>query len=105
MSRRKTPPLPQRGRGGRGVRAGFSLLEVLAASVILGIAAAAAFAAWGISSRAPANKRVTEMGVYIATQELERLKVVKYNLLVTGSSGTDWYDKNGNWLGSLATTG
>jgi hypothetical protein len=77
----------------------------LAAALLLSIAALAAARTWAISSRAPANKRVTEMGVYVATQELEKLKVTTYSLLVTGNSGTHWYDKNGAYLGSSATTG
>lgn len=95
------PPPSRRSRA----RAAFTLIEVLAAALLLSIAAAAAVKTWSIASRAPYNKRVTEMGIYIGTQELERLKARRYDTLVRGSSGVDWYDENGAWLGNSAVTG
>ncbi len=75
---------------------GFTYLELLAAALILAVASAGALATWHISSRAPANKRVTEMGVYIATQQIERLKARRYLGLPDGSANPPaYYDRYG----------
>ena len=84
-------------------RRGFSLLELLAAVVLLAIAAAGALATWSMSSRAAANKRATEMAVYCGVHALERLKTQKYMSLPETGQPADvastplvfWYDRNG----------
>lgn len=87
---------------------GFTLMELLIAVLVLSIAATGALATWGFSSRVPASKRVTEMGVYIATEELERLKAQHYISLedtLENAPRIHWYDRYGAWLGASATTG
>lgn len=87
---------------------GLTFLELLLASVLLAFVCAAALTGWAISVRAPANRRVTEMGVYIATQEMERLKARKYlNLALNAQNAPNvtWYDQYGTWLGPNANTG
>jgi prepilin-type N-terminal cleavage/methylation domain-containing protein len=92
---------------------GFSLLELLAAVVLLSIAAAGALATWSMSSRAAANKRVTEMGVYCGVHALERLKTQKYMGLPETGQPADpnstplvyWYDRNGQPAGSAQPQG
>ena len=77
---------------------GFSYLELLIAALVLAIATVGALATWSYSSRAPANKRVTEMGVYVATQEIERLKARRYMGLEdtpAGSPLVTYYDRYG----------
>ena len=76
-------------------RRGYSYLELLIATLLISIAAAGAVSTWVISSRAPANKRVTEMGVYLAVREIERLKTLKYMGLTSGLQGTRYYDRYG----------
>src|SRR5439155_15995386 len=51
-------------------RRGLTYLEVLAAAVLVAIAAAAALSTWQLTSRAPANKRLTEMGSLLAVREI-----------------------------------
>lgn len=76
---------------------GFTYTELLIAVVLVAMAGTYAVSTWSLSSRAPANKRVTEMGVYIATQELERLKALKYlGLPDTGANPVvTYYDRYG----------
>lgn len=77
---------------------GFSYLELLIAALVLAIATVGALATWSYSSRAPANKRVTEMGVYVAVQEIERLKARRYMGLEdtpAGSPLVTYYDRYG----------
>jgi type II secretory pathway pseudopilin PulG len=75
-------------------RCGFTYAELLIAALLLSIVSAAAFAGWGISVRAPANKRVTEMAVFIGVQELERRKAQTY-LFQTADVRVQYYDKHG----------
>ena len=79
-------------------RRGAAYLELLVAVVLLAIAAAGALSTWSLSSQAPANKRVTEMGVYLGTRELERLKAQKYSSMLdtaVGSPNVTYYDELG----------
>ncbi len=76
-------------------RRGTSLLELLVAALIIAIAAGWALAAWNISSRAPAQKRVTEMGAFIGMQEIERIKSQRYMSLTVGTTTTAYFDKFG----------
>ena len=88
-------------------RRGAGYLELLVAVILLVIAATGAYATWAFSVKAPANKRVTEMGVYLGSRELERLKAQKYGSLVdtsTGSPNVTYYDKYGA-SATGATTG
>ena len=81
-----------------GRRGGFTYTELLVAVLLVAIAASWGLAAWSISSRAPANKRATEMAVYIATQELERMKARKYMGMSdtpVGSPIVTYYDRYG----------
>jgi hypothetical protein len=80
-------------------RRGVTYVDLLAACVILAIAASGVLAAVSLLARVPRNKRVTEMGVFIGSQEMERLKARTYNLLTKSNTSTvDWYDKNGAWI-------
>jgi prepilin-type N-terminal cleavage/methylation domain-containing protein len=88
----------------RSLRRGFTYVELLVAAILLGIAAAAGIAGWNLSVRAPANKRVTEMAVFIGIQELERMKAKKY-LSVHESVIVQYYDKYGAPVGSAVTKG
>ena len=89
---------PARARG-RPLRA-FTYIELLVASLILVIAASGVVASLRLLPAVPRNKRITEMGIYIGSQELERLKAQTYDLLSKNSNGTDWYDKSGAWISS-----
>jgi prepilin-type N-terminal cleavage/methylation domain-containing protein len=96
------------GRLARRAWRGLTFLELLVAALIIAIAASAAFASWGVAGRAAGNKRVTEMGVYLAVREIEHLKTQKYiNLADTGanSPNVSYYDKNGASVGSATTGG
>jgi prepilin-type N-terminal cleavage/methylation domain-containing protein len=96
------------GRIASRARRGMTFLELLVAALIIAIAAAAAFASWGVAGRAAGNKRVTEMGVYLAVREIEHLKTQKYiNLADTAanSPNVSYYDKNGAPVGSATTGG
>jgi hypothetical protein len=86
---------------GRGSsRAGSTLIELLVAGFIVAIAAGWAVATWTISSRAPATKRFTEMGTYIAVQEMERYKSLRYGSLTNGAQAPIYFDKFGTSLGT-----
>jgi prepilin-type N-terminal cleavage/methylation domain-containing protein len=75
---------------------GMSMIETLAAVLIVGIAAAAAVATWGLALRVVANKRVTEMTNYLGTREIERLKAKKFSFLsVSNTPLVTYYDKTG----------
>src|SRR5947209_805359 len=79
-------------------RRGLTYLEVLAAAVLVAMAAAAALSTWQLTSRAPANKRLTEMGSLLAVREIERLKAFTYlNLpdVAANNATVTYYDKNG----------
>jgi prepilin-type N-terminal cleavage/methylation domain-containing protein len=96
------------GRIARRARRGLTYLELLVAALIIAIAASAAFASWGIAGRAAGNKRVTEMGVYLAVREIEHLKSQKYINLpdnAANSPNVSYYDKNGAPVGSATTGG
>lgn len=86
------------------LRRGLTYMEVLIALLLVSMAAAAAIATWRISLKAVEDKRVTEMGVYIASSEIERQKAIKYTYL-TLSTKTYYYDRWGNWLGVGAASG
>ena len=93
---RITAGLPVVGRRSSVVRSrGMSLVELLVAAFIIAIAAGWALAAWNITSRAPAQKRVTEMGAFIGMQEVERIKSQRYMSLTAGTTGTTYFDKYG----------
>ena len=87
----------------RRANGGVSLIETLAAVIIVGIVAAAAIATWGISSSVASNKRATEMANYLGTREIERLKAKAFaNLPVSAVDGSGnpiatvtYYDKTG----------
>lgn len=86
----------------------MSLLEMLAASLIIAVVAGTALATWALSSRAVANKRVTEMGIYLATREVERLKDLGYmsiNDTPSDSPITSYYDRNGAAVGGPVAMG
>lgn len=88
--------------------AGFTYLELLMAALILAVATVGALATWSYSSRAPANKRVTEMGVYVATQEIERLKARRYLGIEDtdpGSPLVTYYDRYGGPTGGAVMQG
>ncbi len=84
-------------------RAGTTYVELLAAAMILAIVAAGGVATWSFVSRAPANKRVTEMASLIGVQEVERLKATGYtNLAPSALDGSGnpvpsvrYYDRYG----------
>ena len=80
---------------------GMTYVEVLVAVLLVSVAAASAFATWVLSSKAPANKRNIEMGVYIATTEIERMKALKYNGLT--DNGTIYTSSGTNIPGGTAT--
>jgi prepilin-type N-terminal cleavage/methylation domain-containing protein len=87
---------------------GFSYVELLAAVLLVSIASAAALASWSISTRAPANKRATEMGVYVGVQALERLKARKYlgvNDTAENAPLVTFYDRYGALAGAAAERG
>lgn len=95
-------------RANAGRRHGFTYVELLASVLIVAMSAAYAMASWGISSRAPANQRVTEMGVFVATQQLERLKAEKYMTLMDTPAGTPtitYYDRYGAPAAAAAPQG
>jgi prepilin-type N-terminal cleavage/methylation domain-containing protein len=81
-------------------RRGTSLIELLVAAFIVAIAAGWAVATWSISSRAPATKRVTEMGTFIAVQEIERFKSQRFGALTNGAQTARYFDKFGASLGT-----
>lgn len=83
---------------------GLTFVEVLVASMLLGMAAATAIASWGYLTRVPQSKRFIERGILIAATEIDRRKAFGYDYLVRGTS-TSWYDAYGAWLGADATTG
>src|SRR5579872_7345104 len=80
----------------------MTYIEVLVAVLLLSVAIGGVLASWQVAVRAPADKRVTEMGVYCAVSDIERLKAIKYSALVDtgGTSNVVWYDKSGTYLGS-----
>jgi hypothetical protein len=99
-----TAPTHALSRLRRRGRRGITYIDLLAASVILAIAASGVLAAVSLLARIPRNKRVTEMGVFVGSQELERLKARTYNLLTKSSASTvDWYDKYGGWISTGST--
>jgi hypothetical protein len=68
------------------------------AVVLLVIVAVGAFAHWSISVRAPGNKRVTEMGVFVGVQELEKVKARRFlGTAITPANAplVSYYDKHG----------
>jgi type II secretory pathway pseudopilin PulG len=75
-------------------RRGMSYVELLAAVLILSVVAGGAVATWSLSSRTPANKRVTDMASIIATGEIEAVKAKKYMNLADATT-TTYYTKNG----------
>jgi Tfp pilus assembly protein PilV len=87
---------------------GLALVEVLAATLLLAMAAAAAIATWGLSTRTTYSKRLTEMGTYVATQEVERLKARRSAGLQNTASGSPlltYYDRFGAPAGAQAAQG
>lgn len=87
---------------------GFTILELLAAVVLIAIAAIGAAATWSLSTRAAANRRATDMGNYIAVREMERLKSSKYQSLndtTTGSPSITYFNRYGDPEGSQVTRG
>jgi prepilin-type N-terminal cleavage/methylation domain-containing protein len=85
---------------------GFTLLELLAAVIIIAIAAAGAGAAWSFSTRAAASRRAADMGGVIAVREMERLKATKYQSLSdTTSAALTYFDRYGQPQSSAATSG
>ena len=79
----------------RRSRHAVTYIETLVAVLILSLVAGAALATWTYSERVPANKRLTEMGSFIAVRELEVVKAKKYVYAPTGTT-TTYYDKDGN---------
>ncbi len=82
---------------------GFTYVELLVAAVILSMGTIAVVTLISVLSRTPANKRLTEMGSYVATEAMERLKTQTYNFVALGLANTNvatpmWYDRYGNWL-------
>jgi prepilin-type N-terminal cleavage/methylation domain-containing protein len=90
---------PILGHGRR--RRGFSFVELLAAVIILLIVAASAVSTWSLSSKAPVNKRVTDMASMVAVREIERIKSQKY-LNITNGTTTTYYTKTGALSGANA---
>jgi prepilin-type N-terminal cleavage/methylation domain-containing protein len=88
-----------RGHGRR--RRGFSFVELLAAVIILLIVAASAVSTWSLSSRAPLNKRLTDMASLVAVREIERVKSKKY-LNISNGTTTTYYTKAGTVSGANA---
>lgn len=100
-------------------RRGLSLVELLVAALIIGIAAAGALATWTRMARIPASKRATDLTSQIATHVMEKIKARKYlNLTDTTFSGgsyvlVDWnspsgspyFDKFGDAAGSAQPKG
>ncbi|HZP82168.1 MAG TPA: prepilin-type N-terminal cleavage/methylation domain-containing protein [Chthonomonadaceae bacterium] len=88
-------------------RRGLTMIELLAAVLMVSIAAAGAAATWTLASRVVATKRITEMGAYVALQQMDRLKARKYSSLAYTAEDAplvDWYDKNGQWLGNSSSS-
>jgi hypothetical protein len=75
----------------------------MVAVLLLSMTAAAAIAGWQISNQAVVDRRATEMGVFIAASELERLKGTTYDYLSDGGPYIDIYDKYGTWQGSFVS--
>lgn len=89
-------------------RRGFSIAETLAAVLVLSIASAAALTSWHISVRAPGNKRVTEMGVYVGVRHLEQIKAARFLSLDVTSAGAPliaYYDRYGAAVAQAAAQG
>ena len=94
--------------GGARGRRGFGYMELLVAVLLVAIASMAALASWSLSLRAPQNKRVTEMGVYVAVQALERLKARKYMGLTDTAENApmvSYYDRYGSPVDGAAPRG
>lgn len=89
-------------RVARAARRGYSFMELLIACIILSIGAIGAVGIVGVLTRTPATKRLTEMGAFIASQEMERVKTQTYNYLGTESISPDYYDKYGKFIASGA---
>jgi len=101
MRRRACSPMSRH----RQTRRGLTMIEVLAAVLIVSLAAAGAIATWALSTKVTATKRVTDMGSYVSLQQIERLKAIKYSQLsYTSSAQIEWYDKYGNWLGDASSS-
>src|ERR1017187_2653763 len=64
------------------VRRGVTFLELLVATLILSVVAAAGVVTWGMTSRVPEITRLTEMGSILAVRQLESLKVLGYDNIV-----------------------
>jgi type II secretory pathway pseudopilin PulG len=101
-------------------RLGFSYVEVLAAVILLALASAAIIATWSIATQAAADKRVTEMGVFVGTQQLEKMKAETYGYLPdqpanatsvsylttpTGAASVTYYDRFGALSAASANRG
>lgn len=79
-------------------RRGISLLEVLVATLLIALTSAGVCATWGMSLATAASKRRTEVALYVAGAELERLKSLGYaRLEVTGEDtpNTSYRDGRG----------
>jgi prepilin-type N-terminal cleavage/methylation domain-containing protein len=88
-------------RGQARRQQGFSFVELLAAVIILLIVAAGAVSTWSLSSRAPVNKRLTDMASMVAVREIERVKSKKYLNILNGTT-TTYYTKAGAVSGATA---
>lgn len=100
--------MKQQRQASRRVRRGFSYLELLVAVLLLVIAAVGAFAHWSISVRAPASKRVTEMGVFVGVQELEKVKARRFlgsALTTVNAPLVSYYDRYGAPVDAAAPRG
>lgn len=79
-------------------RRGFTYVELVASVMLVAIASLSAVATWSLAPRALANKRLTEMAVQLAVQELERLRAFRYDGLTetpAAAPNVFFFDKHG----------
>ncbi|MES2461707.1 MAG: type II secretion system protein [Armatimonadota bacterium] len=111
-------------RSNRRPAAGFTLIEVLIAVVLLSLSLAAMVTLWSVSRRITERSRDSAEYYAIARQEAERFRVLGYQSVFNESrtstaapytyinpatSANTWpaqyYDEKGVWLGTTAVVG
>lgn len=72
------PALSQPGEGGRDASAGFSLVEVIVALVVLGVGLLGLAAVFPLGARVGQGNRMITQAVDLATQKMEQLHLEAY---------------------------